>query len=50
MGSWEELWDWLASYLAQDMTRRIIILDELPRNATGKVLKYQIRENLKGKF
>jgi len=30
--------------------RHLIILDELPRNATGKVLKYQIRENLKGKF
>jgi len=26
--------------------RRLVIVDELPRNATGKVLKFQIREDL----
>jgi AAA+ ATPase superfamily predicted ATPase len=30
MESWAVLWEWLASHLAQDRTRRIIILDELP--------------------
>jgi len=29
MESWQEFWDWLASHLAQDYTRRIIILDEV---------------------
>jgi AAA+ ATPase superfamily predicted ATPase len=30
MESWAAFWDWLATHLARDMTRRIIILDELP--------------------
>ena len=29
MASWQEFWDWLASHLAQDYARRIIILDDV---------------------
>ena len=29
MDSWQEFWDWLSSHLAQDYSRRIIILDEI---------------------
>lgn len=30
MDSWAAFWNWLASHLAQEMSRQIIILDELP--------------------
>lgn len=30
MESWADFWEWLAGYLAQDYSRRIIILDDFP--------------------
>jgi fatty-acyl-CoA synthase len=40
-----EIIDWCRERLASyKKPSRIVILDELPRNASGKVLKFQLRE------
>ena len=44
----EELRDFAAQSLARyKLPQRLHIVDELPRNSTGKVLKYQLREELR---
>lgn len=44
--SQEELKDWVKANLARfKVPREIVFLDELPRNATGKVLKRQLAEH-----
>ncbi len=41
----EELQDWVRGNLARfKVPREIVMLDELPRNATGKVLKRELRD------
>lgn len=41
----DELKDWIKANLARyKVPREIVFLDELPRNATGKVLKRQLRD------
>jgi acyl-CoA synthetase (AMP-forming)/AMP-acid ligase II len=30
--------------------RFVEVVDELPRNASGKVLKYELRDRVKGRF
>jgi acyl-CoA synthetase (AMP-forming)/AMP-acid ligase II len=46
----DELIDWSRERLANfKVPRRIVMLDALPQNATGKVLKYRLRELLSPK-
>jgi acyl-coenzyme A synthetase/AMP-(fatty) acid ligase len=43
----EELKDWVKQNLARyKVPREVVFLDELPRNATGKILKRELEKEL----
>jgi len=46
----EELILWSREHMANyKVPRRVIVVDALPMNATGKILKYRLREQLRTK-
>jgi fatty-acyl-CoA synthase len=42
----DELKDWVRTHLARyKVPREIVFLDELPRNATGKIMKRELAQH-----